>query len=270
MNRNNVITDTHAHLCDSIFEPDLAEIIEKARSAGIGDILCVGEDLQDAKRNIELAGVYPGLRPAAGLYPAVLDIQEANDIIEFIQKNRDKLFAVGEVGLDYWLAKDEPRREIQREIFGMFIRLSQDMDLPLNVHSRSAGRQAVEILIDRNAHRVQLHAFDGKASSAIPGIESGFFFSIPPSIVRSRQKQKLVRQLPISCLLIESDSPALGPDQGKRNEPANAVLVVKAIADIKEMEEQEVIEIIAENTRRLYGDLKGEIYEESDSWKNRA
>lgn len=255
MNGNDRITDTHAHLCDASFEPDLAEVVERARSAGVRHILCVGEDLRDAKRNMELAGVYPGLHPAAGLYPSNPSIPDACDVIEFIKENRDKLFAIGEVGLDYRLAEEKSRREIQREIFGMFIRLSRDVDLPLNVHSRSAGRQAVELLVDRKARRVQLHAFDGKAGSVGPAVESGLFFSIPPSIIRSRQKQKLVRHLPVSCLLVESDSPVLGPDPENRNEPANAVLAIRAIADIKRMEEREVVETIAANTRRLYGDL---------------
>lgn len=253
MNGNETITDTHAHLCDSIFESDRAEVIERAGSAGIKNILCVGEDLSDAQKNIELALKYPGLRPAAGLFPSNLDMKKAYDVLDFIKENRDKLFAVGEVGLDYWLIKEESQRALQREIFGMFIKLAEDMDLPLNVHSRSAGRQTVELLIDHNARRVQMHAFDGKVSSAMPAVEAGFFFSVPPSIVRSRQKQKLCRQLPMSCLLIESDSPVLGPDQGKRNEPANAMLALKAIADLKEIGEREVMKAIAENTRCLYG-----------------
>ena len=113
-----------------------------------------------------------------------------------------------------------------------------------------------------NADKVQLHAFDGKAGTAWPASEAGFFFSIPPSLVRSRQKQKLVRQLPLSCLLIESDSPALGPCQGERNEPVNTLLVVRAIAEIKGIGENEVIEITAENTKRLYGEMKGVTDEE--------
>jgi len=86
-------------------------------------------------------------------------------------------------------------------------------------------------------------------------VEAGFFFSVPPSIVRSRQKQKLVKLLPLSCLLIESDSPVLGPDPAQRNEPANVVTVVTAIAEIKGITSQEVEEAVRENTRRLYGDF---------------
>jgi TatD DNase family protein len=75
---------------------------------------------------------------------------------------------------------------------------------------------------------------------------------VPPSLVRSRQKQKLVRHLPLSCLLLESDSPVLGPDAGVRNEPANTVLALRAVAQIKGIPEQQAAEVIRENTARLY------------------
>ena len=83
----------------------------------------------------------------------------------------------------------------------------------------------------------------------------GFFFSIPPSVVRSRQKQKLVKHLPLSCLLVETDSPVLGPERQKRNEPANVIVSIQAIAELKNVGQREVIEAVAENTRRLYGKI---------------
>ena len=126
----------------------------------------------------------------------------------------------------------------------------------LNVHSRSAGRHVISMLLENNAKKVQLHAFDGKASTALPALEAGYFFSIPPSISRSRQKQKLVKQLPLSCLLLETDSPVLGPVPDERNEPANITHVVDAIAEIKNVSKEEVIENAFENTCRLYGDLR--------------
>jgi TatD DNase family protein len=140
----------------------------------------------------------------------------------FIRSHKDRLAAIGEVGLDYWIVKEESQREIQREIFRGFIELSKELALPLNVHSRSAGRHVVSVLLESSADRVQLHAFDGKFSAAMPAVEAGFFFSIPPTVVRSEQKLKLAKKLPLSCLLIETDSPVLGPVPQERNEPANA------------------------------------------------
>jgi TatD DNase family protein len=74
-------------------------------------------------------------------------------------------------------------------------------------------------------------------------------------VVRSRQKQKLVKNLPLSCLLVETDSPVLGPDPKQRNEPANVTIAIKAIAELKDVSEEKVVKAVTENTKRLYGDI---------------
>ena len=249
-----VLVDTHAHLCDPVFDPDRKPVLERARNAGVTAVVAVGENWTDAEKNLALAAEYPMIRPAAGLYPTYLDLELASRMRDFIREHRKELVAIGEVGLDYWAVKEEPEKEIQREIFRGFIELSKELALPLNVHSRSAGRHAVELLLKAEAGKVQLHAFDGKASSALPAVEAGLYFSIPPSVVRSEQKQKLVRKLPLKALLIETDSPVLGPAAQERNEPANAMISAKAIAELKGISVEAVIEEVAENTRRLYGD----------------
>lgn len=230
-------------------------MLERARRAGVDAIVAVGENLADARKNLELAKRYPMLKPAAGLYPAHLDLNQADEMADFIRQNRSHLAAIGEVGLDYWVVKEEPDRELQKEILKRFVELSKALDLPLNIHSRSAGRHAIALLLENEAIRVQLHAFDGKAGAALPAVEAGYFFSIPPSVTRSRQKQKLVKQLPLACLLIETDSPVLGPFPNERNEPANLSLSIKAIAELKGVSEAEVIAAVSENTERLYGKL---------------
>jgi TatD DNase family protein len=248
-----MLVDTHAHLCDPLFDPDRDRVLERAGNAGISTVICVGENLSDAHKNLELAARHPMIRPAAGLYPTFLDLDLAAKMAQFIRTHRDRLVAIGEVGLDYWMIKPEPDREVQQEIFRSFIALSNELALPLNVHSRAAGRQTISNLLECSAARVQLHAFDGRFSTALPALEAGFFFSVPPSIVRSEQKKKLVKKLPVSSLLIETDSPVLAPVPQTRNEPANAPIAVRAIAELKGLSEAEVMEAVEENTRRLYG-----------------
>jgi len=252
---NHRIVDAHAHLCDPVFDTDRPAVIKRAQAAGVGTIIAVSENLSDAKRNIELATNHPELKPAAGLYPTYIDLNKAKAMISFIRNERNKLVSIGEVGLDYWAVKEGSEKELQREIFISFVCLALELDLPLNVHSRSAGHHAIALLLEHNAKKVQLHAFDGKASTALPAVEAGFFFSIPPSIVRSRQKQKLVKQLPLSCLLVETDSPVLGPSPDERNEPANAVISLNAIAEIKNISKDAVMETVFDNTCRLFGNL---------------
>ncbi|MGE5256029.1 MAG: TatD family hydrolase [Hyphomicrobiales bacterium] len=248
-----LLVDTHAHLCSPDFDHDLGDVLARARAAGLSAVIAVGETPADAVRTLALAETFPMIRPAAGLYPTVLDRDQAAVLHRFIREHRNRLAAIGEVGLDHWAVKEEKDQELQRDILRGFIHLAKELELPLNVHSRSAGRHAVALLLECGARRVQLHAFDGKASAARPAVEAGYFFSIPPSVVRSRQKQKLVKQLPLSCLLVETDSPVLGPAPNVRNEPANLLVAVKAIAEIKKLSEQQVLEAVAANTTRLYG-----------------
>ena len=247
------LVDVHAHICDPDFDEDRTDVLTRAREAGVEAIVAVGENLGDARKNVELAKAYPMLKAAAGLYPTVLDLDQADEMVAFIRLNRSHLVAIGEVGLDYWVVKEKSQKEVQREIFKRFIELSKALDLPLNIHSRSAGRHAIALLLENSATRVQMHAFDGKAGAALPAVEAGYFFSIPPSVIRSRQKQKLVKRLPLACLLVETDSPVLGPIPAMRNEPANLSISIQTIAQIKNVPEEAVMEAVSENTRRLYG-----------------
>jgi TatD DNase family protein len=247
------LIDVHAHLCDPVFDRDREEVLERARRAGVAAVVAVGENLADARKNLALARRHAMILPAAGLYPTILDVAEAEAMQDFIREHRAELVAVGEVGLDHWAVQEERDRGLQREIFRSFIALAAELDLPLNVHSRSAGRETIALLLECNARRVHLHAFDGRAGAALPAVEAGYFFSIPPSVVRSPQKQKLVRRLPLSAILVETDSPVLGMTAGERNEPARLPVVIEAIARLKNVSEDEVIAAAVANTGRLYG-----------------
>jgi len=251
------LVDCHAHLCDPAFDADRALVLERARLAGVIAVVAVGETLDDARRNLALAELHAAVRPAAGLYPTHLDVEHALAVEALIREHRDRLVAIGEVGLDHWKVREPAELALQREIFTRQVRLAIELDLPLNVHSRSAGRDAVELLLHEGARRVQLHAFDGRPASALPGVEAGFLFSVPPSVVRSAQKQKLVRRLPLSALLLETDSPVLGAVPGERNEPAHVRVVLRAVAELKGQREEAVAEAVGENVTRLYGPRLG-------------
>ena len=250
-----MLLDTHTHLCLPEFDGDRAEVLDRAAEAGIGAVISVSETLAEVERNLDLAERFAGrVLPAAGLFPTLLDAEQGRAIEERIRLEPELFVAIGEVGLDHWKVQDEAGREVQRTIFCRFIELAIELDLPLNVHSRSAGRATIALLIERGARRVQLHAFDGRAATAQPAVEAGYFFSVPPSIVRSRQKQKLVGRLPLENLLVETDSPVLGPEPTERNEPANARISLEQIAELKGLAGEQVEAAIAANTRRLYGE----------------
>jgi TatD DNase family protein len=247
-----VLFDAHAHLAAPEFAEDLPAVLARADAAGVVGIVTVGETLADAERILDLARRHLVIKPAAGLDPAVLDPDAASAVIALVRQNADRLVALGEVGLDHWVVKTEAEWRAQEAILAEFVALSDELGLPLNVHSRSAGRHAIAFLKSFNARRVLLHAFDGKAATAAAGVDAGYGFSIPPSVVRSPQKQKLVRYLPLDCLLLETDSPVLGPDPAVRNEPANLAIACRAVADLKGVSVDTVARVTTDNARRLF------------------
>lgn len=247
------LIDTHAHLCDDRFDPDRQSVIERAFAAGVVGIILIGETIADAHFNLELAKHEPRLHLAAGLYPGNADLEKIAEIIAFIKENQKQIIAIGEVGLDFQLAREANQRELQTQVLRQFVGLSLQTNLPINVHSRSAAKETVELLLATGAKNVQMHAYHGKHSVALQGVEAGFYFSVPTSIVRSQQIREWVEKVPLEKLLLESDSPVLGPETGQRNQPANIALSVPIIAQIKNLSTQEVAEQLFSNTVQLYG-----------------
>jgi TatD DNase family protein len=247
------LIDTHAHLCDERFNEDRDSVIQRAYAAGVVGIILVAETIDDAHFNLALAQKDRRLHLAAGLYPGYADRQKADEMVSFIREYSDSLLAIGEVGLDFQLAPMDDERAIQLKVLEKFIDLSSELKLPLNVHSRAAAKECVDILIKKGAKQVQLHAYHGKHKIALQAIEAGFFFSVPTSIVRSQQMQDLFKKLPLSHLMLESDSPVLGPETAVRNEPCNIAKSIPVIADLKGVPANKVAEQMYNNSINFYG-----------------
>lgn len=239
--------DVHCHLDDPIFDSNRDRVLARAREAGVGAIVTSGVGLEAAMKTLHIADdrfVYSTI----GVAPAEPAGHEK--VYKLILGERARIVGIGEVGLDYYRGWGDDRA-LQIEVFTGFVRLAQELGLPLIVHSRSAGKYALDILFREKAELVVMHAFDGRSSHALKAVEKGFFFSVPPSVVRSRQKQKLVKALPLESMLLESDAPVLGPDPQRVNEPKNVFISARAVAEIKRLPEEEVID----STSRLSRDL---------------
>lgn len=248
------LVDSHAHLSDSAFEKDLEQVILKAKENGLVAIVDSGLGKEGALKSLSISRRFNGyVYSTIGIDYSAPFSEDVEELKRLVLENRDRIIGIGEVGLDYYTIKKQDERAKLVDYFKEFIDLSKKLDLPLIVHSRSAGREAIEILVESSAERVLMHAFDGKASYAIKGVESGFFFSIPPSVVRSPQKQKLVNRLPVENILLESDSPVLGVNPLQRNEPANIVFSLREIARIKNLDVELVAEETTKNACRLFG-----------------
>ncbi len=244
------IIDTHCHLEQSEFEPDLPDVIKRAAEAGI-HIITSAISKSDWQRAVEISIQYDNVDVSLGVDPIFYD--HLDFILDEWKKWSGYLVAIGEVGLDHFRERDHALRETQDEMFRKAIRFAMEMNLPVQVHSRSAGKKALHVLEDCGICDVHMHAFDGKANLArVASRDLGYYFSIPTSVVRSPQKKKLVKAIDIEHILVETDSPVLGPEAGVRNEPSNIYTATKEIASILHRTDDEICEIILENTLRLY------------------
>lgn len=260
----NCFVDCHTHLADPMFSLDIQTVVEKARETGIAAALVCTETPEDIPRVLDLCERFPHmLLPCLGIHPVQKNTdgiercvteQDLEQAISEMEKHIDKLCAIGEVGLDFQprITPDAEHKAAQRAVLQTQVEFAKKHDLPLNVHSRSAGRPTIAALKEFGAKNVLLHAFDGRPSIAMEGVKEGYFFSIPPSIVRSEQKVKLIKQLPIEHILLETDSPALSPVKGERNEPSNVQISCDYIAEVKGLTPQEVKRITTQNALKLF------------------
>lgn len=242
--------DVHSHLTDASFN-DLPEVLKRAKDAGLECIIMSITDPSEIGRAKEvLATDFDFIFLTIGFDPMILS-EEKYLQFESLVKNTS-VVGIGEVGLDHFYIRDHAQRALQERLFRRSIRLALEEDLPLVVHSRSAGRAALEVLYSGGIKRVLMHAFDGKSGDAKTAAERGYYFSIPTSVVHSQQKQKLVKNLPLRSLMLETDSPVLSPIRGTRNEPANLIYALRKVAEIKGLTEEEVAKITTENAKNFF------------------
>ena len=229
------------------------QIVKRAIDGCIKIIIANGIDEETNIHVLELAEKYPIIKPSLGLYPVgALENEPDRNIdreIRYIKENKDKITAIGEVGLDF---KDSDEKPLQIKTFEKIIRLALETDKPMIVHSRKAEKDAIEILEKFKAEKVVMHCFSGKLKLAQRIINNGWYFSIPANIVRSEHMQKLAGLAPLKQILTETDSPFLSPFRDLPNEPAYIIEGVKKIAEIKNLEIERTAEIIYSNYKNLF------------------
>lgn len=245
-----MLFDVHAHLNYKSFDKDREEVIRRSEAAGVVAVVENGTDVESNRKVLELAKGHKMILPALGIYPSealMMSDDEIDAEMDFI--SRQKIVAIGEVGLDFFKV---PNHDKQEKVFMKFIELAKKMGVPLIVHSRDAEDRTFELLQQAKAKRVVMHCFSGSLELAEKIEKAGYMFSIPPAIVNSKKFQKLVKKISVEKLLTETDSPFLSPVPKERNEPRNVEVALKKISEIKKLEFSEVKKIFFTNFRRFF------------------
>ncbi|AOH52787.1 hydrolase TatD [Peribacillus muralis] len=253
-----MLFDTHVHVNAEQFNEDLEEVIERAKEAGVNNMVVVGFDRPTIKRAMELVETYDFMYAAVGWHPVdAIDMTE--DDLQWIEElsNHPKVVAIGEMGLDYhW---DKSPKDIQKEVFRKQIRLAKKVGLPIIIHNREATADIVNILKEEEASSVGgiMHCFSGSAETALECVDMNFYISLggPVTFKNAKKPKEVAAAVPLDRLLIETDCPYLAPHpfRGKRNEPSYVKLVAEQIAEIKQLSIEEVSKTTTENAKKLFG-----------------
>ena len=248
--------DTHAHYDDEAFDADREELLAAMPENGVGLILDPGCDVKSSERALALAGRFGHVYAAVGIHPEELSGLREGDLERIAELAKDpRCRAIGEIGLDYYW--DAGRKEEQKALFIRQLELALERDLPVIVHDREAHGDCLEIVSRFERLRGVFHCYSGSAEMAEQLLRRGWYlgFDGPVTYKNARKALEVLAICPPERMLIETDSPYLSPVpmRGKRNDSRNLQYVVRKIAEIKGMTEQQVAAVTEENGRRLFG-----------------
>ncbi|MDO4328444.1 MAG: TatD family hydrolase [Lachnospiraceae bacterium] len=252
-----MIFDTHAHYDDEAFDKDREAVLNALQEAGIGAVVNVGASLESTGRTLKLTENYPFIYGAVGVHPSDSgDLTEED--IQWLEglTNRDKVVAVGEIGLDYYW--EDPDHEIQKKWFVRQLALARKVKLPVIIHSRDAAKDTLDIMKAEHSQEIGgvIHCFSYGKEMAREYLDMGFFLGIGGVVTfqNGKKLKEVVEYAPLEQLVLETDCPYLAPvpNRGKRNSSLNLPYVVEGIAALKGITPQQVMEVTWENAKRLY------------------
>ena len=260
------LVDVHCHLNQKELLEDLDGIIKRAKEAGVKAIIVSGTNPLANLEVLEMAKIDQIIKVSFGLHPIdALGLSEGDTGIvkpegkvdlekefKFIEKNKDKIVAIGEIGLDYYWDKDH--HDEQKEVFKKVLRLAVKINKPVIIHTWAAEEECLDILEEEVKGKVPvvLHCFGGRKSLVTRAKELGYYFSVPPSTARTGNFNTLIKKIDLKQLLTETDAPWQSPFKGERCEPAHVLETIKKIAEIKNISEKEVAEQIWQNYLKVF------------------
>ncbi len=250
--------DTHAHLDEQAFEPDLDEVLQRARAAGLSAILTIGVTADTSRAAVRLAECYPDVFAVVGVQPNYVSQAHPDDWDTIVAlAAHPRVVAIGETGLDrYW---DHSPLDLQREWFARHLELARSLGKPFVVHCREAEADVVVQLQQAAEHgplKGVMHSFSGNAETARACLDLGLHLSFAGMVTykRNAELRAVAAAVPPDRYLIETDAPYLAPvpHRGKRNEPAHVVETARCLASQTGRTLDEVAAETTANARRLF------------------
>lgn len=244
-----MLIDTHLHLFNEDY--DIDEVISRAKDAGVKYLIVSGSDLVDNKFNEKLLDTYDNVFLSVGYHPScALDVsdEDLNYLEDLIKL--DRVVAIGEIGLDYHYGKDD--RDKQIELFRFQLDLAVRYNLPVVIHTRDAFLDTYNILKEYNLKGV-IHCFSGSVEVAKKYLSLGYYLGIGGVVTFKNSKLKdVVKEIGLSKIVLETDSPYLSPYRGEVNEPCNVRYICDFISEYLEISSDEVSLVTTGNACRLF------------------
>jgi TatD DNase family protein len=251
-----VLVDSHCHLDAAEFDTDRDAVICRARSAGVMQQMVPAVDAASWPKLREVCTHAAGLFPAYGLHPMYLDAHREQHLAQLREwLERERPLAVGECGLDYFVEGLD--REAQSHYFEAQLQLAREFDLPVIVHARRAVDAVIAAIRKIGKLRGVIHSYPGSMEQARQLWDLGFMLGLggPVTYERANRLRKLVAEMPLEHLLLETDSPDQ-PDaahRGGRNEPARLRLVLEEVARLRDLPTEAIAAATSANAERLFG-----------------
>lgn len=248
--------DSHSHLDAPEFDGDRGQTIERAQAVGVFDQLLPAIDCQGWPKLRDLCRSIPGLYAAYGLHPMLLD-RHRPEHLDLLRQwiEREHPVAVGECGLDFFLPDLDPAQ--QRFYFRAQLEIAREAGLPVVIHARRAVEEVIAALRSVGGLTGVVHSYPGSEEQARQLYGLGFLLGVggPVTYERAGRLRRLVANMPLERLLLETDSPDQ-PDalhRGKRNEPARLATVLEVVAQLRGADTADIALATTINARRLFG-----------------
>lgn len=242
--------DTHAHILSEFYD-DIDELIEELKSKDIIKVINCADSIETSKEVLNIYNKYEGyLLPAVGIHPENIDNSNLKTIENIIKEH--KVFAIGEIGLNYHY-NDENKDE-QKEYFIKQLDLALKYDLPVIIHIREAMQECFDILKTRKNKGI-IHCFSGSVEMAREYIKLGYKLGIGGVLTFKNSKlYEVIEKIDLKDIVLETDSPFLSPEpfRGKKNKPCNVLYVAKRIAEIKNISLEEVINTTTATAKQIF------------------